>query len=73
VRMSAYTCGACGRTFQRPPKERWNPEAEASELFVGGVLAMPEPVEVCDDCWPEFLAWMNERYGPPPWPAGRPA
>jgi hypothetical protein len=42
-------------------------------------MAAPEDERgvLCDDCWQQFMVWMRENYGPPPWPhldlEGRPA
>jgi hypothetical protein len=56
--MSAeFTCSLCGGTF---PKA-WSDEeslAESKALF-GFVPAPEEREAICDECWPEFLAWAQ--------------
>ena len=66
TQADTYTCGRCGGTFLNDRTEE-AARAEARELFEGIDFGKDTGV-ICEDCWPAFLAWMHDTYGPPPWP-----
>lgn len=68
--QSMMVCGHCGA--ECGPSEDWSEEdarREAEENFVG-ILDAPgdERGVLCDDCFKEFIPWMEANYGPGPWP-----
>lgn len=62
-----YVCAHCGGEYASDRSEE-STRAEARELFEGIVFEGDEVGVLCEDCWPEFMAWMHATYGPPPWP-----
>lgn len=65
---NVYVCEHCGKVFRSDWTDK-DAVAEFGKLFHGDDPSGDKWGVLCDDCWPEFLAWMTKTFGPPPWPA----
>jgi hypothetical protein len=53
-----YRCAHCGETFTKP--EGREPEAQAEAIRLWGRPGNhPEMVEICEDCFQQFMKWYE--------------